>query len=208
MCSLCRLPVAKNHNFGQILTIWGLLYRTPFYRWRPNVVCYSRPMVYAYVPNFVSIGLFCCPLLAKKFQFLPFSGLLHLVLSPIGSSPRKLNTGAQLQTFPYQAASKSFLYSNVFMAKSGAQSLTFKSVTNKQTDRQTDKKTQRFWPSRSPTKLGMVIEDLERVVAPWKLLGSDRLTHGFAARGRWKSGISRPPQFKTSITPWANPTKF
>ena len=32
-------------------------------------------------------------------------------------------------------ASKSFLYSNDFMAKSGAQSLTYKSVTNKQTDK-------------------------------------------------------------------------
>jgi len=29
MCSLCRLPVAKNRNFGQILTFWGLLYRHP-----------------------------------------------------------------------------------------------------------------------------------------------------------------------------------
>ena len=29
MCSLCRLPVAKNHNFGQILTFWKLLYLTP-----------------------------------------------------------------------------------------------------------------------------------------------------------------------------------
>jgi len=33
MRSLCRLPVAKNHNFwanfGQILTFWGLLYRPP-----------------------------------------------------------------------------------------------------------------------------------------------------------------------------------
>ena len=27
MCSLCRRPVAKNHNYGQILTFWGLLYR-------------------------------------------------------------------------------------------------------------------------------------------------------------------------------------
>jgi len=44
--------------------------------------------------------------------------------------------GAQLQTFPYQTASKSFLYSNAFMAKSGAQTLTFKSVTDKQTNRQ------------------------------------------------------------------------
>jgi len=30
MCSLCRLPVAKNHNFGQFLTFGGLLYRPPF----------------------------------------------------------------------------------------------------------------------------------------------------------------------------------
>jgi len=44
-----------------------------------------------------------------------------------------------IQTFPYPTASKSFLYSNAFMTKSGAQSLTFKSVTNRQT------KTQRFW---------------------------------------------------------------
>ena len=33
-----------------------------------------------------------------------------------------------------------FLYSNAFMAKSGAQSLTFNSVTDKQTNRQTNKK--------------------------------------------------------------------
>ena len=30
MCSLCRLPVAKNHNFWQILTFLGLLCRPPF----------------------------------------------------------------------------------------------------------------------------------------------------------------------------------
>jgi len=40
-----------------------------------------------------------------------------------------------LQTFPYPMVSKSFLYSNAFMAKSGAQSLTFKSVTDRQTDK-------------------------------------------------------------------------
>jgi len=107
-------------------------------------------MVYAYVPDFVSIGLFCHPLLAKKKQLLPFFGLRHLVVPPIGSSLRKLNTAAQLHTFPYQTASKSFLYSNVFMAKSGAQSLTSKSVTNRQTDKQT--KTQRFWPPRRRVK--------------------------------------------------------
>ena len=35
-------------------------------------MCYSRPAVYAYVPNFVSIGLFYRPLAAKKPQFLPY----------------------------------------------------------------------------------------------------------------------------------------
>ena len=106
---------------------------------------YSIPMVYAYMPNLVSIGLLCRPLLAKTPNFYSFFGLRHLVLSPIGSSPRKMNTGAQLQTFPCPTptASKSFLHSNAFTAKSGAQSLTFKSVTNKQTNRQTQK-TQRF----------------------------------------------------------------
>jgi len=105
-------------------------------------------------------------------------------MSPaIGINLRKLRTGAQLQTFPYPTASKSFLYSNAFMAKSNAQTLTFKSVTDKQTDRQ---KTQPFWPPRrlvksEPTKLGMVIEDLEHVFAPLKLGG---LTHSFAAMGR------------------------
>jgi len=66
-----------------------------------------------------------------------FFGLWHLVLSPTGDSLTKLNTGAQVQTFPYQTASKLFLYSKAIMAKSGAQTLTFKSVTDKSvTDRQ------------------------------------------------------------------------
>ena len=172
-------------------------------------MCYSRPTVYAYVPNFVSIGLFCRPLAAKNRQFLRFFGLRHLVLSPVGNSLTKLNTGAQLQTFPYPTASKSFLWSNAFMAKSGAQTLTFKSVTDKQTDRQTnkqtDKKTQRFWPPRWRVKS-----------EPHQTWHGDRgprarsftsktflgLTHSFAAGGGAENlGETRPPQLKTPITP-------
>jgi len=93
-------------------------------------------------------------------------------MSPVVINLRKLSRGAQPQTFPYPTASKSFLYSNTFMAKSGAQTLTFKSVTH----RQTDKKTQRFRPPRRQvkSKLGMVIEDLGRVLAPPKLFGVRR----------------------------------
>ena len=36
-------------------------------------MCYSRPAVYAYVPNFVSIGLFCSPVAAKNHNFCRFS---------------------------------------------------------------------------------------------------------------------------------------
>ena len=68
-----------------------------------------------------------------------------------------------------------------------AQSLTFKSVTDKQTNRQTDKKTQRFWPPRRRVKS-----------EPHQTWHGDRgprarsftsktfpgLTHSFAARGR------------------------
>jgi len=74
----------------------------------------------------------------KKTQFLPFFGLRHLVMSTVGGHLRKLNTGAQLQTFPYPTTSKSFLYSSVFRVKSGAQTLDVqkrevtKSVTDKQ----------------------------------------------------------------------------
>jgi len=82
------------------------------------------------VSKFVSIGLFYRPLVAKKKQSLPFFGLRHLGMSTFGGNLRKMNTGAQLQTIPYPTASKSFLYSNVFMVKSGAQALTFKSVTS------------------------------------------------------------------------------
>ena len=90
----------KNHNFGQILTFLGAPVSPPFYRWGPNLLCYSRPAVYAYVPNFVLIVLFCRPLVAKKpnlCHMLPYFGLRHLAVSPIDSSLRKLNTGAQLQ---------------------------------------------------------------------------------------------------------------
>ena len=147
-------------------------------------MCYSRPMVYAYLPNFVSIGLVCRPLAAKNPQFLRFFGHRHLVLSPIGNSLTKLNTSAQLQTFPYPTASKSFLYSNAFMAKSGAQTLTFKSVTGKQTNRQ---KTQRFWPPRRRVKSEPHQTwhgDRGPRARSFTLKTFGGLTHSFAARGR------------------------
>jgi len=91
-------------------------------------------------------------------------------MSTVGGNLRKLNTGAQLQTFLYPTASKSFLYCNAFMAKSGKQSLTFKSVT----DRQKLNVFRHSGGGCNPiaTKLDTVIEDLEQVFAPLSRLGS------------------------------------
>ena len=122
MCLLCRLPVAKKHDFGQILTFGGFLYRQPYTDEVYSVVLWQR----------------------KAPVFAVF-GLRHLVMSTVGGNLSKLNTGAQLQIFPYLTASKPFLYSNVFMAKSGKQTLTFKSVADRQ-------KTQRISPPRRRVK--------------------------------------------------------
>ena len=151
------------------------------------MVCYSRPKS-TLTCQISSRSVYSIALWRRKTsnfcQFLRFFGLRHLVVSPIGNSLTKLNTGAQLQTFPYPMASKLFLHSNAFMAKSGEQSLTIKSVTNKQTN---TKKTQLFWLPRRRMKS-----------EPYQTWHGDRgprarsftsktfggLTHSFAARGR------------------------
>jgi len=138
------------------------------------------------VPNFISIGLFCRPLAAKTpifavFWTWAFSGVAN------GSSLRKLNTGTQLQTLPYPTASRSFLYSNAFTAKSGAQSLTFKSVTNRHRQQTNRQKTQRFWPPRrrvksEPHQTWHGDRGPRARFCASKTLGC--LMHSFAARGR------------------------
>jgi len=133
MCSLCRLPVAKNHNFGQILTFRGLLYRPPFTD-EGQIWCAIADRGCTLTCQISSRMVYSVALCWRKPHFLPFFGLRHLVVSPIGSNLRKLNTGAKLQTFPYPTVS------NAFMAKSGAQTLMFKSVTDRQTNKQTNKK--------------------------------------------------------------------
>jgi len=67
--------------------------------------------------------VYAVPSDSEKPEFLPFFGFRHLVMLTVGGNLRKMNTGAQPQTFPCATASKSFLYSHAFMAKSGAQTL-------------------------------------------------------------------------------------
>jgi len=140
MCSLCRLPVAKKNNFGQILTfLWApwLLGSWPPFTDEGKIWCAIADPRYTFTCESSSRSVYSIVLWRRKIPiFAGFFWIQHLVMSPIGSSLRKLKTGAQQKTFPYPTVSKSFLCSNAFMAKSGAQSLPFKSVTNRQTDRQ------------------------------------------------------------------------
>ena len=190
----------KPQYFGQFfLQFYGLLHRPPFTD-KGKIWCAIAHLRYTLkCQNSSWSSLFYRPLATKTPMFAVF-GLRHLMPSPIGSNLRKLNKGAQVQTFPYPKPSKSLLYSKAFLAKSGAQSLRFKNVTNRQTYRQ---KTQRFgrpgggW-NPSSTKLCMVIEDLEHVRAPLKLLG---VWDSFTAMKRWKFGGTKHPQLITSITP-------
>jgi len=103
------------------------------------VVYYNSPAAYAYVPNVVSIGLFCRPLLGKTPNFAVFWTSAFSVVANWQQSD-KVGRGCTTANFPYPKTSKSFLYSYPFMVKSGAQSLTFKHLTNRQTDKETDKK--------------------------------------------------------------------
>jgi len=81
-------------QFGANFDIWGLLYR------------------HLFTDEFYSVAL-----AQRKAPIFAVFGLRHLVMSTVGGNLSKLKTGAQLQIFPYLTVSKSFLYSNAFMAK-------------------------------------------------------------------------------------------
>jgi len=126
MCSLSASGGKKN-NFGQILTL-GLLYRPPFTDEGQSWCATEDPHAKFRLDRYI-----LSPSVGEKPQILPI--LLTSAFCGVASGYlRKLNTSAQLQTFPYPTVSKSFVYSNVVMAKSGAQTFTFKSVTDRQTN--------------------------------------------------------------------------
>ena len=120
---------------GQKTTMLGKFWRlgapvsTPYYRWGPNLVCYSWPIVHVYVSKFVSSGLFYRHLVAKNPNFCRF--FWTSAFSDVDSwrQSEKVEHGCTTTNLPLSNGSKSFLYFNVVMVKSGAQTPTFKSVT-------------------------------------------------------------------------------
>jgi len=126
------------------------------------------PTVYAkfHVDRFIVL------LLAKTAEFsrvFNFNIVCECVVAPTSGAETQMNTGAQLQTFPYKAASKLFLYSNALMAILRSQTLALEKY-----DGQTKTITKVSCPSAkgelspSPIVLGTVIEGPQIMFAPWK----------------------------------------
>jgi len=143
------------------------------------------------------------PSVGAKKPFLRFFGLRHLVVSPIGSSLRRLDTSAQLQTF--LPLSNGIKIVSVLQRLHGEIRRTISGVQKRdeQTDRQTDgeTKTQRFWPPRRRVKSEpyQTWHDDRRPPAhscPSETFGDLTHSKSFAA-GAENLGITRPRQLKT-----------
>ena len=96
----------------------------------------------------------------------------------IWQQSEKVEQGCTTTTLPLSNASKSFLYSNAFMAKSSEQSVTFKSATNRHVFGRLGGGSGDI-RGPSPTKLGMVIEHLGTLLHLRNFWG---LTHSLANR--------------------------
>jgi len=153
------------------------------------LVCYSRPTVSAYVPNFVSIGLFFRPLAAKKPQYLPnFAIFWTSAFSVVANWQQSVKVEHGCTTTNL-ALPNGIKIISVLQRLHGEIGRTNSDVHKRdgQTNTQTDKKTQRLWPPWWRVKS-----------EPHQTWHGDRgprersftsktfrgLTHSFAARGR------------------------
>ena len=111
-------------------------------------MCCRRPMVYTYVPNFISIGLFCRPLLAKNPNFAFFWTSTFSVVANWHQS-KKVDSGCTTTNLPLSNGIKIV---SVFQHLHGEIGCTISDVQKR--DEQTDKQTKNstFWPPRRRVK--------------------------------------------------------
>ena len=149
----------------------------------------SRPTVYAYVPNFVSIGLFCRPLAAKNPQYLPFFAIVWTSAKSVVANWQqsdKVEHGCTTTNLPLPNGIKII---SVLQRLHGEIGRTNSDVQKRdgQTDKQTDKKNSTFLAAPAAGEI--------RAPQTWHGDRGPRarsftsktfhgLTHSFAARGR------------------------
>jgi len=109
---------------------------------------------------------------SEKTLFGPIFLRHSAVMAPPSGAETKLNAKARLQTFSYPTRNQNrfYLYFKVVMAKSLAESLPFKSVMDKRNKKNIEFFAPRCAQSPSPTKLGMVIEEVRTIFAHLKCL--------------------------------------
>jgi len=121
----------QNVNYGQILTL-GESCTDPTFTNEGQIGCAGADPWCTLTCQIMCWSVYSvAPWWQKTTHFPAF---WNSALLGVGSwqQLKKWIMGAQPQTFPYPTISKSFLYSNAFMAKSGVQSLTFESMMNRQ----------------------------------------------------------------------------
>ena len=136
MCASCRLPVAKNHNFGQILTFLGAPVPTPFYTDEGQIWYAIGDPRYTFTCEISSRSVYSIVLWRRKtpiftvFWTSAFSGVANWQQS------EKVEHGCTTTNLP--VLSNGIKIVSVLQrlhGEIGAQSLRFKSVTNRQTDK-------------------------------------------------------------------------
>ena len=192
MCSLSRLPVAKNHNFLGKFGLFGVSVPTPFYLWRPNLVCYSWPIAHVYVSKFVLIGLFYRPWRRRTpiFWTSAFSDVdnwrqsekvEHGCTSTILPLPNDIKIISVFQRLHGEIGRKKnsdVQKRDVTKIVTDRKSVTDKKANKKKKEKEKTKRLNVYrhpaggW-NPSPTKVCIKIEGLEHVLVPIKLLGSD-----------------------------------
>ena len=145
MCSLCRLPVAKNPQFWANFNFLGATVPTPFHRLGPNLVCYSRTTVYGstLTCQISSRSVYSVALYWRKTRvFAIFWTLIFSVVANWQQS-NKVEHGCTTTNLPLSNGIKivsvlQCLHGEIWRTISDVQK------RDKQTDRQTDKKTQKL----------------------------------------------------------------
>ena len=120
-------------------------------------MCYSQPTVYANVPNFVTIGLFCRPLTAKNPKFLPIFAIFRTSAFSVVASWQQSDKVEHQCTATNLPLPNGIKIVSVRQRHHGEIGRTNSDVlkrdgTDKQTDRQTDKKKLNVFGHRKPTQ--------------------------------------------------------
>ena len=156
------------------------------------------------MPNFIVLALKGGPTASKIAKNCTFWYKFALKGKCRGTQ-KKLNIGAQLQTFLYAMTPQLFWKLHCFIAFPLSQASSFQSVTNKQTDRQKHHTFSSSVGARPtiPTILGMVIEEVRNIFAPPPNF-FDPIS-SFAARGYWKFVGKCPTAGKCLQLSWLSP---